>query len=118
MPKHGKKYMDAAAKVDSTRSYQPTEAIELTRETSTTSFDATVEVHIRLSVDPRHADQLVRDVVLLPHGLGKEVRVLVFAQGEGASLAKDMDRAKVRVMVNFFGRETPVELDFLQVEKV
>lgn len=89
MPKHGKKYMDAAAKIDSTRSYQPTEAIELTKETSTTSFDATVEVHIRLGVDPRHADQLVRDVVLMPHGLGKEVRVLVFAQGEGASLARE-----------------------------
>jgi large subunit ribosomal protein L1 len=61
----------------------------LARETSTANFDATVEVHVRLGVDPRHADQQVRDVVVLPHGLGKTVRVLVFAQGEGASLARD-----------------------------
>lgn len=88
MAKHGKKYLTAAAKVDPNRSYEPEEAINLARETSTTKFDATVEVHIRLGVDPRQADQQVRDVVILPHGLGKSVRVLVFAQGEGASLAR------------------------------
>ncbi len=89
MAKHGKKYLAAAAKVDRDYSYQPSEAISLVKDTSTTNFDATVEVHIRLGVDPRHADQQVRDVVVLPHGLGKTVRVLVFAQGEGAALARE-----------------------------
>lgn len=89
MPKHGKKYQEAAAKIDRTANYSPKEAISLAKETSFTKFDATVEVHIRLGVDPRHADQQVRDVVVLPHGLGKEVRVLVFAQGEGATLARE-----------------------------
>ncbi len=89
MAKHGKKYLAAAAKVDRNYSYQPDEAISLVKGTSTTNFDATVEVHIRLGVDPRHADQQVRDVVVLPHGLGKTVRVLVFAQGEGAALARE-----------------------------
>jgi len=89
MPKHGKKYLEAAAKVDSSRSYEPAEAIALVKETSITKFDSTVEVHIRLGVDPRHADQQVRDVVVLPHGLGKTVRVVVFAQGDGATLARE-----------------------------
>jgi large subunit ribosomal protein L1 len=88
MAKHGKKYREAAAKIDRDRAYEPDEAVALAKETSTTNFDSTVEVHIRLGVDPRHADQQVRDVVVLPHGLGKSVRVLVFAQGEGASLAR------------------------------
>lgn len=89
MPKHGKRYMEAAAKVDRTKTYTPAEALDLAKETSKTSFDSTVEVHIRLGVDPRHADQQVRDVVVLPHGLGKTVRVLVFAQGEGAANARE-----------------------------
>ncbi|OGO64804.1 MAG: 50S ribosomal protein L1 [Chloroflexi bacterium RBG_19FT_COMBO_55_16] len=89
MSKHGKKYLAAAAKVDHNRNYEPDEAIGLAKETSTVNFDATVEIHIRLGIDPRHADQQVRDVVVLPHGLGKTVRVLVFAQGEGASLARE-----------------------------
>ncbi len=89
MAKHGKKYLAAAAKIDPDRSYSPSEALELARESATAKFDETVEVHVRLGVDPRHADQQVRDVVVLPHGLGKTVRVLVFAQGEGASLARD-----------------------------
>ncbi len=88
MAKHGKKYRAAAEKVDRDRNYEPKEAIALAKETSTTNFDATVELHIRLGVDPRHADQQVRDVVVLPHGLGKSVRVIVFAQGEGATLAR------------------------------
>lgn len=91
MAKHGKKYLAAAAKVDRDQNYSPEEAIALAKETSIASFDATVELHIRLGVDPRHADQQVRDVVVLPHGLGKTVRVLVFAQGEGASLAREAD---------------------------
>lgn len=89
MAAHGKKYLAAVEKVDRNRNYDPGEAIALAKETSTTSFDATVELHIRLGVDPRHADQQVRDVVVLPHGLGKSVRVMVFAQGEGATLARD-----------------------------
>ena len=88
MAKHGKKYLAAAEKVDRSINYDPGQAVKLARETSTTSFDATVEVHFRLGVDPRHADQQVRDVVVLPHGLGKSVRVMVFAQGEGAALAR------------------------------
>jgi large subunit ribosomal protein L1 len=88
MTKHGKSYLEAAAKLDRERLYTPSEALSLAKETSFTKFDSTVEVHLRLGVDPRHADQQVRDVVVLPNGLGKTVRVLVFAQGEGAALAR------------------------------
>jgi large subunit ribosomal protein L1 len=87
MTKHGKKYVAAAAKVEIDRLYQPLEALQLARDTSPTKFDATVEVHLRLGVDPKHADQQVRDTVLLPHGLGKTVRVLAFAEGEAARAA-------------------------------
>jgi len=89
MPKHGKKYLEALQKVDRQKLYSPEEAIELAKQTSFTKFDGTVEVHMRLGVDPRHADQQVRDVVVLPHGLGKPVRVLVFAQGEAARIAQE-----------------------------
>lgn len=89
MPKHGKQYLAVAAKVNRDQAYSPKEAIALVKETTFTKFDATVEVHMRLGVDPRQADQQVRDVVVLPHGLGKTVRVLVFAQGEGATLARE-----------------------------
>jgi large subunit ribosomal protein L1 len=87
MAKHGKKYTAAAAKVDYSTYYDPKAAMDLVKETSITKFDATIEVHLRMGLDPRQADQQVRDVVVLPHGLGKTVRVLVFAQGEGATLA-------------------------------
>jgi large subunit ribosomal protein L1 len=89
MAKHGKKYREALEKIDRDQSYSPVDALKLAKETSYTTFDSTVELHIRLGVDPRHADQQVRDVVVLPHGLGKTVRVLVFAQGDGASIARD-----------------------------
>jgi large subunit ribosomal protein L1 len=89
MPKRGKKYREALEKVDRQRLYPPQEAVELVRETSYAGFDATVDTHIRLGVDPRHADQQVRGVVLLPHGLGKEVRVLVFAAGEDEKIARE-----------------------------
>lgn len=89
MPKRGKKYREAAAQLDRQKLYAPQEAIELLKKINFTSFDATVEVHLRLNVDPRHADQQVRGVVLYPHGLGKTVRVLVFAQGEAAQIAAD-----------------------------
>jgi large subunit ribosomal protein L1 len=89
MAKHGKNYLAAMAKIDSEKLYSPREAMELARETSSTKFDSTVEIHIRTMLDPRQADQQVRDVVVLPHGLGKTVRVLVFAQGEGATAARE-----------------------------
>jgi large subunit ribosomal protein L1 len=89
MAKHGKKYLASAAKVNRDQNYSPTEAVTLVKETATAGFDETIEIHMRLGVDPRHADQQVRDVVVLPHGLGKTVRVLVFAQAEGAQLARD-----------------------------
>jgi large subunit ribosomal protein L1 len=89
MPKHGKRYMEALAQIDRSKTYSPAEALSLAKDNSKTNFDSTVEVHVRLGVDPRHADQQVRDVVVLPHGLGKTVRVLVFAQGEGAANARE-----------------------------
>ena len=84
---HGKKYTDAAKLVDRERAYEPAEAAQLVKDTSTVSFDASVEVHLRLGVDPRHADQMVRGTIVLPHGTGKVVRVAVFAQGEKAQEA-------------------------------
>ncbi len=89
MTKHGKKYRAAAEKVDKDTFYAPSEAMRLAVETSTTNFDSTVEVHIRMGLDPRKADQQVRDTVNLPHGLGKTIRVLVFAEGEGATIARE-----------------------------
>jgi large subunit ribosomal protein L1 len=88
MAKHGKKYLAALAKVDLDKEYSARDAVALAKETSITKFDSTVEVHMRTALDPRQADQQVRDVVVLPHGLGKTVRVLVFAQGEGAAAAR------------------------------
>jgi large subunit ribosomal protein L1 len=88
MSKHGKKYLAAKAKINPDTLYEPRPAMDLVKETAYAAFDATVEVHMRMGLDPRQADQQIRDVVLLPHGLGKTVRVLVFAQGEGAALAK------------------------------
>jgi large subunit ribosomal protein L1 len=88
MAKHGKKYRAALAKVDLEKEYSVREAVTLAKDTSVTKFDSTVEVHIRTALDPRQADQQVRDVVVLPNGLGKTVRVLVFAQGEGAAAAR------------------------------
>jgi large subunit ribosomal protein L1 len=84
---HGKKYLEAAKLVDRDRLYPPIEAAALLKETTTVNFDASVEVHLRLGVDPRHADQMVRGTVVLPHGTGKVVRVAVFAQGEKAQEA-------------------------------
>ena len=88
MAKHGKKYLAAAAKVNRDNLYLPKEAMDLVKETTFTKFDATIEVHLRMGLDPRQADQQVRDVVVLPNGLGKTVRVAVFAQGEGATNAR------------------------------
>jgi len=88
MAKHGKKYTAAMAKIDQEQDYQPVDAINLVKELAFTKFDSTVEVHLRMGLDPRQADQQVRDVVVLPNGLGKTVRVAVFAQGEGATSAR------------------------------
>jgi large subunit ribosomal protein L1 len=87
MAQHGKKYLAATALVDRARVYTPAEAADLLRQTSAVKFDATTEAHLRLGVDPRHADQMVRGTVVLPHGTGKVVRVLVFAQAEKAQEA-------------------------------
>src|SRR6266446_10448405 len=84
---HGKKYLEAAKLVDHDRVYSPDEAAELARQTNYVAFDGTVEAHLRLGVDPRHADQMVRGTVVLPHGTGKVVRVAVFAQGDKAQEA-------------------------------
>ncbi|HKJ11307.1 MAG TPA: 50S ribosomal protein L1 [Ornithinimicrobium sp.] len=86
--KRSKAYRTAAEKVDADSLYAPTDAIALAKETTTTKYDATVEVSLRLGVDPRKADQLVRGTVNLPHGTGKTARVLVFANGERAEAAR------------------------------
>ncbi len=89
MPKSSKKLEAALAKVDRTRNYALKEAIELVKSAAYTKFDETVDVAVRLGVDPRHADQMVRGAVVLPNGLGKTVRVLVFAKGEKEKEARD-----------------------------
>src|SRR3954452_5416415 len=87
MAKQGKKYLAAVEKVAADKSYEPKDGITLAKEIGFANFDETVELHMRMGLDPRHADQQVRGVALLPNGLGKPVRGLVFAQGEGAILA-------------------------------
>jgi large subunit ribosomal protein L1 len=89
MPKTAKKLKEALAKVDRTRNYGLKEAIELVKSATYTKFDESVDVAVRLGVDPRHADQMVRGAVVLPNGLGKDVRVLVFAKGEKEKEARD-----------------------------
>lgn len=83
----GKKFTEASKLIDSTKTYDPKEAIAIAKKASFAKFDETVELHLRMGVDPRAADQQVRGTALLPNGLGKTVRVVVFAQGEGARLA-------------------------------
>ena len=102
MPKHSKRYDQAADKVEPLTSYDTDTALGLLKDSATAKFDETVELHIRLNVDPRQADQQVRGVVLLPHGLGKPVRVLVFAQGEGERLA-------IEAGANFVGSDDLIE---------
>ncbi|MGI6690585.1 MAG: 50S ribosomal protein L1 [Christensenellales bacterium] len=86
--KHGKKYLDSKKLIEPNRLYDPEEAVALVKQTSKAKFDETIELHARLGVDPRHADQQVRGTVVLPHGTGKTQRVLVFAKGEKAEEAK------------------------------
>jgi large subunit ribosomal protein L1 len=88
MPKHSRRYSAVAERIEPDKQYQPQEAIELLKELANTNFDETMEIHVRTSADPRHADQMVREVTVLPHGLGKQIRVLVFTSGEGADIAR------------------------------
>jgi large subunit ribosomal protein L1 len=89
MQHHGKKYREAIKLVDGTKLYEPVEALSLLKQLSYVKFDPTVELHMKLGVDPRHADQMVRGTATLPAGSGKEVKVLVFAQGEKATEAQN-----------------------------
>jgi large subunit ribosomal protein L1 len=88
MPQHGKKYREAVKQIDHDKLYQPGEAIELLKKVNFVKFDPTVELHMRLGVDPRHADQMVRGTAALPAGTGKTLKVLVFAQGDKAAEAE------------------------------
>lgn len=88
MAKHSRRFGAVATRVDADRLYEPKDAVDLVKETSNAKFDETVEVHVLTNADPRHADQMVREVVVLPHGLGKQIRVLVFASGEAADIAR------------------------------
>jgi large subunit ribosomal protein L1 len=89
MPKRGKKYQEAVKLVDKHETYPPEEAIDLVKKVSYAQFDATVEAHLRMGLDPRKADQQIRSTVQLPHGTGKEIRVVVFAEGEDQKIAED-----------------------------
>jgi large subunit ribosomal protein L1 len=82
--KHGKRYRELATKIERGREYSPDEGVKLVKETSGAKFDTTVELHLRMGVDPKQADQMVRGAAVLPHGTGKSVRVIVFAQGDKA----------------------------------
>ena len=88
MVKYSKNYLEATKKLEKGKAYTPQEAIEVAKQASYTKFDETVELHLAMGVDPRNASQQVRSVTLLPHGLGKKVRILVFAQGEGVRIAE------------------------------
>jgi large subunit ribosomal protein L1 len=88
MADRGKRYEELAKRVDRTKEYAPAEGVRLVKETSGAKFDTTVELHLRMGVDPRHADQMVRGAAVLPHGTGKSVRVIVFAQGDRAREAQ------------------------------
>jgi large subunit ribosomal protein L1 len=89
MVKHGRKYAEVATLVDRAKAYSPDEAIELAKKSARAGFDETLELHLRMGLDPRNAQQQVRGVALLPHGLGKKVKVLVFAQGESEKIASE-----------------------------
>jgi large subunit ribosomal protein L1 len=89
MAKHGKKYLEARAKVDREHEYQPTEAVQMVKELKFTKFDESVEVHIRTGLNVRHADEQLRGTIALPHGLGKDVKIVVFAQGDKAREAEE-----------------------------
>jgi large subunit ribosomal protein L1 len=89
VPKHGKAYVDAKSKVDREHEYEPAEAVKLLKEVKTAKFDESVEVHIRTGLNVRHADEQLRGTIALPHGLGKDVKIAVFAQGDKAREAEE-----------------------------
>src|SRR5215208_3050943 len=89
MAKHGKKYLESKAKVDREQEYEPAEAVKLLKETNTAKFDESVEIHIRTGLNVRHADEQLRGTITLPHGLGKDVTIAVFAQGDKAREAEE-----------------------------
>jgi large subunit ribosomal protein L1 len=89
MAKHGKKYLEAKAKIDREHEYEPAEAVALLKEVKTSKFDESVEVHIRTGLNVRHADEQLRGTIALPHGLGKDVTIAVFAQGDKAREAEE-----------------------------
>lgn len=89
MPKHGKKYLEAVKLVDQAKAYSPREAVDLVKKTAYAGFNSSVDLHLRMNLDSRKADQQVRGTVLLPSGSGKTVRIVVFAEGEGAKAALD-----------------------------
>ena len=89
MPKRGKRYRAALDLIEEGKGYEPEEAIAIAKQTATAKFNETVELHLRTGADPRHADQMVRGVVILPHGVGKQVRVVAFVQGEVESVAEE-----------------------------
>ena len=113
MAKHGKKYNAALEKIDRDTLYSPEEAIKIAKEVAPAKFNETVELHLRLGIDPRHSDQQVRSTVLLPNGLGKTVRVLVFAEGEAARIAQDAgaDFVADDELINRIANEGWVEFD-------
>ncbi len=89
MPKHGKRYLELAKKYKHSDTFPLEEAIRMAKQMANAKFDETLELHFRLGIDPRHSDQQVRSTVMLPHGLGRTVRVLVFAEGEDAKIAQE-----------------------------
>src|SRR5690348_3725806 len=89
MSKHGKAYLDAKQRFDRSREYSPSEAISLVKQLASAKFDESVEVHVRTGLNVRHADEQLRGTIALPHGLGKDVKVAVFAQGEKAREAQE-----------------------------
>ncbi|NJM08717.1 50S ribosomal protein L1 [Candidatus Gracilibacteria bacterium] len=113
MPKHGKKYLEALKKVNPDELYAPEAALALVKDASFAKFDETVEVHLRLGIDPRHADQNIRTTVALPHGTGKSARVLVFAQGDAVQAALDAgaDFAGNDELINRIDKENFFDFD-------
>ena len=88
MPKHSRRYTEGFSKIDRQKQYEPAEAVSLVKEMATAKFDETIELHLRMGVDPRHADQQIRGVVTLPNGTGRQVRIIVFANPEGQAAAE------------------------------
>lgn len=115
MAKHGKRYLDAVKKIDNETMYDPSEAIRLLKETASAKFDETIDLAFRLGIDPRHADQQVRGAVVLPHGTGKTLKVLVFAKGEKAKEAEEAgadfvgsDEIVTKIQGGWFGFDVAV----------